>query len=157
MPANARVQLSCVVCTAVGTSSSSSGDSSSSSSSGRLSTAKLVGALLEAAGESPCPVVIFLRDRGSAVLRSSGACEAFIAELDSHDSRTLVLLSTVSDGRLVFFFLLILFCYRWCSNSSKRLRCVMLRAKIAVVVMHSSALYRCCETVSAAALASCAC
>jgi hypothetical protein len=107
MPANARVQLSCVACTAVNSSSSSSGDSSSnSSSSGRLSTGKLVSALLEAAGESPCPVVIFLRDRGSAVLRSSGACEAFIAELDSHDSRTLVLLSTVSDGRLVLLILL---------------------------------------------------
>ncbi|CAM9293692.1 unnamed protein product, partial [Discosporangium mesarthrocarpum] len=63
----------------------------------QLTSGKLVSALLDLAEEDGQPFVIFLRNKGSAVLRSQVACKRVELELDSRSSRVLFLLSTAID------------------------------------------------------------
>eukprot|EP00903_Cladosiphon_okamuranus_P011861 g11142.t1 len=63
----------------------------------QLSSRQLASALLELAEEDESPFVVFLKDKGSAVLKSRGMCQRLTEELKNESSRVLFLLSTASD------------------------------------------------------------
>ncbi|CAM9282849.1 unnamed protein product, partial [Chrysoparadoxa australica] len=62
-----------------------------------LTQRRLLSTLLELAEEDGQPYVVFLRDKGGAVLNNPGACQAIMEEMRSEDSRVLFLLSTARD------------------------------------------------------------
>ncbi|CAM9738124.1 unnamed protein product, partial [Ectocarpus sp. 4 AP-2014] len=65
-----------------------------------LTSRQLASALLELAGEDDSPYLVFLMDKGSAVLKSRGMCQRLTEELKNESSRVLFLLSTASDPSL---------------------------------------------------------
>ncbi|CAM9667804.1 unnamed protein product, partial [Ectocarpus sp. 13 AM-2016] len=65
-----------------------------------LTSRQLASALLELTGEDDSPYLVFLMDKGSAVLKSRGMCQRLTEELKNESSRVLFLLSTASDPSL---------------------------------------------------------
>ncbi|KAJ1457619.1 P-loop containing nucleoside triphosphate hydrolase protein [Pelagophyceae sp. CCMP2097] len=58
---------------------------------------EVVTALFAAAANAGTPLVVYVRDGGSSVLRSKGACRAVSAELARDDSRVLLVVSNYAD------------------------------------------------------------
>ncbi|CAM9816719.1 unnamed protein product, partial [Laminaria digitata] len=63
----------------------------------QLTSRHLASALVEVAGQDGSPFVVFLKDKGSAVLKSRGLCQRLTEEMKNESSRVLFLLSTASD------------------------------------------------------------